>query len=803
MRNILIKSCLVFIWSAVCTLQATPDAENDRLCPHSPKIDFQAHWIWLPDAAGLEARNSYAYFRKSFSAEGKVTIDIAADTWYQLYIDGQLCERGTAPSVTSYKVFDTHCVTLSTGRHVLAVLVHHIGQICATSMKSRPGLLVEMTAASGQKIISDESWKAMPATAYQQFLPVMMSHFGFYEVCDGEKIPAGWTECDFNDSSWRSAQVIGPAGCAPWIRLIPRDIPLLFTTVVPIDKAICRGKYQAGPIAESEKDITAAVEMAARRRDILQAKDLALPVDLALGNESEFIVVDFGREVTGHVQLKFKDAKAGQKIYIGYDEALNKNGLPDPRRTYVHAVDRFYLAANQKEVTVLGGRGLRYVMIDVAAGKGGLSLVDVEIEERTYPVEKQARFQCSDENLNKLFEIGLTTTRLCMLDTYVDCPGRERVLWMDMYPEAHCGSYGFGDTQLWRRCLYLFAQNTSTLKPVAGAIKGFVPCDYDPLLISYIMYYVISTVDYVQHSGDLATGMALYPTLMKQLDIIAGFTTPDGLINEKFPGWGTFLDWSAMDYGGVSAGNNAIYILTHRKAAQLARQLGKEETALELESRADRLVRIFRKTFWSNKEKLFIDAVNNGCPSPVRSQWVNTMAVLAGIVKGEQARDLLKHIIDKKLLLPRTPGDYRLQPDFKVQTNGIVTIGTPGSGFLLAQALLEMGLDQEAMDYYKENWLPIATNGTFMEHFTADVNTSYCHGWGAGPVVSFAQYVLGAYPLTPGWKKIAIRPHPGNLSWAEGCVPTPLGDIHVTWKKIDGRIKITYQVPDGMVVSGD
>ena len=232
-----------------------------------PKTDVKGRWIWLPDPAGRDWRNCYAYFRRTFTAAGELTLHIAADTAYELHLDGALVERGTAPVEVSYKTFDTHRLKVGPGRHVLAILVHHLGQQCATAMRSRPGLWVEMTGAGSDPMLSDASWKTLRATAYQQWLPCMMSHFGFYEVCDHAQIPAGWT-----------------------------------------------------------------------------------------------------------------------------------------------------------------------------------------------------------------------TTEFCMLDTFVDCPTRERVLWMDMAVEAHCSVYGFGDTALWRRCLYLFAQNPAREGAVAGAIKGFVPCDYD---ISY------------------------------------------------------------------------------------------------------------------------------------------------------------------------------------------------------------------------------------------------------------------------------------------------------------------------------
>ncbi|OGD21649.1 MAG: hypothetical protein A2W03_17065 [Candidatus Aminicenantes bacterium RBG_16_63_16] len=791
----------LMIMSGAAPARGAQDAgAGDRLCPSPPRTDFRASWIWVPESAGFDRRNSYAYFRKAFSAAGDLSVNVAADNTYELYLDGKFIDRGTAPADTAYKTFDTYRTSVSPGRHVIALLVHHIGQVCATAMRSRPGLLVEVTGEGGPPVLSDASWKTLPASGYQQYLPAMMSHFGFYEVVDYEKAPQDWQSPDYDDSAWLEAEVIGRAGSTDWPRLIPRDIPPLETRIVKADKVIARGGWSFGPLAEAERDVTVAVEMVSRVRQKSDAQPLAFPLELSRGTDSEFAVIDFGREVTGHLRLTFEGAKAGQRLDIGYDEILDKNGLPNPRRTYVHFADRAYLREGQPELAIHGGRGFRYIMVDVSAGKGGLTLTGARLDERTFPVPVQGTFRSSDAELDRLYQVGLLTTRLCMLDSYVDCPGRERVMWMDMAVEAQCSIYGFDAAPLWRHCLYLFAQNVSRLESVAGAVKGFAPCDYDPLLVSYTMYYLLSLCDYYLYSGDLKTCEFLFPTVMKQFEILRRFTTPEGLINDKWPGWGTFLDWSAMDYGGISSCNSAIYIRAHREVARLALALRHDDTARELDERAAALARAYRRAFWSPPEGLFVDALYDGQPSGVRSQLANVLAIWAGLTTEKETRPLLAKIIDKRAVLPLTPGDFRLRPGFKPQTGGIVPIGTPGLGFLLAQVLFEHGMAREALDYLREKWVPISRNGTFAEHFGSDYNTSYCHGWGAGPVMQLPAYILGIRPVAPGWREIVIAPQTAGLGWAEGTVPTPKGEIEVKWRLIKGKPKIEYSVPSGIKV---
>ena len=805
---------------------------ESTLCPNPPRTDMAGSWIWVPDKGCYNWRNSYAYFRKNFNAEGKLSINIAADTQYDLFIDGKRIDRGTAPADVAYKTFDTHVVNVGPGDHVIAVLVHHLGQSCATAMQSRPGLFVEMITQLSVKIVTDSTWKVLPSAAFEQDLPCMMSHFGFNEVCDCRKIPQGWTQKCFDDRSWYKAGIVGKAGCEPWLRMIPRDIPLLATTQISTDNVVCRGTYKTGPLDAAEEHFTVAFEMAGRRRKKTGAQmdklpayagpdaasgeierlsvspilskatnsyTLKLPINLAKEKENEFVVIDFGREVTGHLRLDFCGASDGQQVDIGYDETLDDNGLPNPRRTYVHFADRFYLSQEQHAIEVFNARGFRYLMIDVAGDKTGLTLTRVQIEERLYPVTTEGSFQCSSKALEKLYQIGTNTTKLCMLDTYVDCPSRERVMWMDSYLEGLCSSYGMGITRLWRRALYLFAQNSCKRGVLAGAVKAFAPCDDDPMVLSYVMYYVCSVSDYFQHSGDRKTCKALFETLMKQFEVLKQFTTKEGLLNDKWPSeWDTFTDWSAMDNGGVSASNNAIYIKMHKKMARLAQELQRSMVARKFKEKADKLAEAFRKTFWSEEEELFVDAIYDGVPSAVRSQLTNVLAIWAEIVNHDQARSIIERITNNEALLPMTKGDYRLEKNFKPQTGGIVPIGTPGLGFLMAYIMFELGMDREAIDYLEERWPPLAKNGTFSEHFLVDDNTSFCHGWSAGPVALLPRFVLGVRPVAAGWEEIEVVPHPGNLQWAEGTIPTPHGDIKVSWKKVSGKLKLSVKVPDGI-----
>ncbi len=83
-------------------------------------------------------------------------------------------------------------------------------------------------------------------------------------------------------------------------------------------------------------------------------------------------------------------------------------------------------------------------------------------------------------------------------------------------------------------------------------------------------------------------------------------------------------------------------------------------------------------------------------------------------------------------------------------------------------------------------------------------NQDWNHAWGAAPANLLPRFVLGVRPAVPGWRRAAIRPHPGPLTHAEGVVPTPRGPIRVGWvrkgpevRSSGGTFTLTLTLPAG------
>jgi hypothetical protein len=246
--------------------------------------------------------------------------------------------------------------------------------------------------------------------------------------------------------------------------------------------------------------------------------------------------------------------------------------------------------------------------------------------------------------------------------------------------------------------------------------------------------------------------------------------------------WWNFVDWTSQWRGGVPpttpAGSSAPIdlqlLLGYQWAADLEESLGSKALAGEYREAAGVLQQAVQQLYWDTNRRLYADTPGRSA----FSQHTNALAILAGVVTGDEARNLI-------VLILTDPSLVKCSIYFRHYLHSAVNKAGEGDRYLDLlgpwRAMLERGLT------------------TWAE--TEDPTRSDCHAWGASPNFEMFRTILGIDSGAPGFRKVIIRPYLGKLTEVSGSIPHPKGEIEVRLARSQGKLQADISLPDG--VTGD
>jgi len=170
---------------------------------------------------------------------------------------------------------------------------------------------------------------------------------------------------------------------------------------------------------------------------------------------------------------------------------------------------------------------------------------------------------------------------------------------------------------------------------------------------------------------------------------------------------------------------------------------------------------------------MFADTSEKNC----YSQHANTLAILAGVLPGNQAATVAEKMLADKSLAPASL--Y-----FK---------------YYLHRALIKAGMGGSYMTWLDKWHENIAMGLTaWAEKLNVNTSRSDCHAWGASPNIEFYRTVLGIDADAPGFARVKIEPHLGSLKNAGGEIPHPQGKIAVNYECKEGKWNIRIHLPGNL-----
>jgi len=732
---------------------------------------WKAQWIACPD--GPRHEFGVYHFRKTFSLTAvpeHFVIHASGDNRYELFVNGTRVLEGPARGDLDHWRYETVDIAthLQPGKNVLAAVVWNFAELAPMAqMSNETGLIVQGDGAAESAVNTDKSWKSFRDTAIEAIPVGAKTNYAYTvvgpgESVDGNRYPWGWEKTDFDDETWKPAAPItvgGPRGIqdtpSRWM-LVPRTIPLVEEHTQRVARIVRAHGIQAPPeFLQGHSPLTIPAETSA-----------------TILFDQTYLTTAYPELVTSHG----RDAK----ITLTYAESLWKGRDKGNRNETEGKEIRGYQdqfvpdGGNHRLFRPLWWRTFRYMQIDVKTKSKPLVLEDFRAAFTAYPFKVRASFESNDATLARMWEVGWRTASLCAHETYMDCPYYEQLQYAgDTRIQALISLYMTGDDRLVKNAIELLNESRTP----DGITQSRYPSRLPQYIPPFSLLWIGMMHDLWWYHGDAEFLRQFQPGMRDVLGWFGSRLTSSGLLGRLE--WWDFVDWTDDFKDGVPPqapdGQSSILSLQFAQAlldaAEMESGFGSAERAAHDRALANKIILAVRKTCWDPARHLIAD-------TPARknfSQHANILAVLTdAIPQADQ-----KHVMETVL---HDPSLSQCSYYFR---------------FYLFRAMKKAGLGD---DYLKQlgPWRKMLDLGLTTWAEKPEPTRSDCHAWSAHPNFDLLATVAGIESAAPGFAKVRIEPHLGQLTHLKATLPHPLGEITVGYERHGGSLAADVSLPNNL-----
>jgi alpha-L-rhamnosidase len=696
--------------------------------------------------------------RREFDVRAGVTaarLYVSALGVYEVEINGALAgDHVLAPGWTSYRHrlrYQTFDVTglLREGSNAIGAILGdgwYRGRLGWGGGRrnvygDRLALLAQLEIAyadgSTDRIVTDEAWRAARG-------PILASDLYDGETYDARLERPGWSAPGFDlpqADDWHG------------VRLLDRDLATLVAPAGP-------------PVRRIEPRKPVEISTSPSGREIL----------------------DFGQNLVGRLRLTVR-GPAGQTITLRHAEVLENGELATRPLRFARATDQYTLRGDGLETWEprFTFHGFRYA--EVGGWPGQLSPDDVVAVVCHSDLERTGWFECSDPLVNRLHENVVWSMRGNFLDVPTDCPQRdERLGWtgdIQAFVPTACFLYdSAGFLASWLADLAAEQDETGAVpfvvpNPFEGPLRPAAAWGDATAIVPWVLYQRYGDADLLERQFD---------SMRRWVDCVAEQAGERRLWDRGFQ-FGDWLDPSAPpDRPGDGQTDpylvaTAYFAHSAELVSSAAGILGRTGDQSRYGGLASQVRKAFADEYVSPAGRLVSD-----------SSTAYSLVLQFGLLSDSDQR---RHAGARLAVLARN-GGYRVTTGF---------VGTP----LICDALCSVGEFEVAFRLLLQracpSWLYPVTMGatTIWERWDSLLPDGAVN---PGEMTSFNHYAFGAIadwlhrvvaglaPAAPGYRQLAIRPHPGGgLTFARARHRTPYGIAESGWKVDGDRFELSVTIP--------
>lgn len=432
-------------------------------------------------------------------------------------------------------------------------------------------------------------------------------------------------------------------------------------------------------------------------------------------------------------------------------------------------------------------RSVGQIELEIINEGKGQAIIDLSIKYVRYPVYNEGKFNCSDELINKIYDVCMHTLKICRQTIHLDSPTHQEPLACtgDYYIQSMIEYLSLGDPTL----------SSLDIKRTAKLLKVQ---DGRIFHTTYSLMYPWWVYDHYMHTGEIdVIDLEALKLLLNRFDTYV--SSENGLV-EYAPDY-MFVDWvvassendSFLDGGKMmSHGKMEGFSLHHPpkalgqsvlcmfyynalvKSSQIYKVVNLEKNAEECLKKAEKLKESINKYLLDSNKGLYVGGLNTD-NLVEENQWLpkntkivyylkqaNTLAVLFGIAPVELRKDILKYVCASLT-------KYEMQPYFYY--------------FLLNALYSENMLEEYGFDLIRRYESIINKCDKGLSEAWENMDCDFSHAWGAAPAYVLKKALSGIEIIEPSFEKIKLSPKLFNLENAELEILTPHGKIEILMKK--------------------
>ncbi len=717
-----------------------------------------SYWICADE---IPSAPKFYYFTKEFDAPNgaSLTAHVCGDTRYQLYINGHLAVEGPCQGSSYQTYYETVDLSsyLIAGKNTILAKVLYVteGYFISVYRRTHPAFWFDGNLTVNgevQALSTDDTWCCAREDA-----------------CTFRNGPGVHTSIPpFEDWAGNSATV-------------PVPVRLMYEPQLE--------KHSYNHFGLSEPYILSPRLIPQMETEPEQAMTI-------VRSGEGFMELDTSDYTTAKIAASFR-AKEGTRVRLIYAECYSvedenghrhkatRDAYNDPSAELGGVYDSVTATGEAQTFLPFWYRSLRFLRVEFDPDSE-FTLLSCTFSPYHYPLDKAGSFSCSDERLNRMWEISRNTVLCCMHEMYVDCPYYEQQQYgMDSALEMLFTLRMSADSRMPYKSLLDLAHS----QMADGMLQANYPSNSIQIIPDFTLFWVLMLRDYLRYAGrtdvEIARVRALTGTMDKALEAFEPYMTDDGLIGVT-PYW-HFVDWVPNWFIGVPTGGmtepltvtSFMFAAALKAAAEICDTVGRPGLATDYRTRAAAMLERIQVLCYDSAVGLYRDTPN----TPNYSQHTTLWAILSGAVVGDEAGALVDRTFDNHVP---------------------VNVCSFSMNHYMFRAL-ELAGRYEYAPRQLEGWQKMLELHCTSWCENPDSPRSECHGWSSAPIYEFSAMVLGVYPTSNGYGSVRIRPYVNSLGldWASGTVPTPVGCIQVAWRKQDGLFTLEVTLPDGVVMPAE